>query len=94
MQAMHGLKILAEARKTTVTEVMEPHRDVLQDMVPPKKHLLRHQPANAQIGIMVRYMPSLYFILLTIFMSRTQCLSGSLFTFSDWLNHDFLELKH
>lgn len=25
---------------------------VLQDMVPPKKHLLRHQPANAQIGLM------------------------------------------
>lgn len=25
---------------------------MLQDMVPPKKHLLRHQPANAQIGLM------------------------------------------
>ena len=37
----------------TVTEIMEPHREVLQDMIPPKKHLLRYQPANAQIGIMV-----------------------------------------
>lgn len=24
-------------------------------MIPPKKHLLRHQPANAQIGLMVIY---------------------------------------
>ena len=29
-----------------------PSLQVLQDMVPPKKHLLRHQPANAQIGLM------------------------------------------
>lgn len=29
-----------------------PSFQVLQDMVPPKKHLLRHQPANAQIGLM------------------------------------------
>lgn len=52
-QAMHGLRVMAEARNITVTAVMEPHKDVLQDMVPPKKHLLRHQPANAQIGLMV-----------------------------------------
>lgn len=51
---MHGLKILAEAKGVTVTAVMEPHKEVLQDMIPPRKHLLRHQPANAQIGIMVR----------------------------------------
>jgi transformation/transcription domain-associated protein len=31
---------------------MAPHKDVLQDMIPPKKHLLRHQPVNAQIGLM------------------------------------------
>ncbi len=37
----------------SITEIMEPHKDVLQDMIPPKKHLLRHQPANAQIGLMV-----------------------------------------
>ena len=50
---MHGLQILAKSRDVTVTAVMEPHKEVLQDMIPPKKHLLRHQPANAQIGIMV-----------------------------------------
>ena len=44
--------MLAERTKRTVTEIMEPHKDVLQDMIPPKKHLLRHQPANAQIGLM------------------------------------------
>ena len=36
----------------SITEIMEPHKDVLQDMIPPKKHLLRHQPLNAQIGLM------------------------------------------
>lgn len=51
-QAMTSLRLLAEIRQTTVTEVMEPHKDVLADMIPPKKHLLRHQPANAQIGLM------------------------------------------
>jgi len=32
---------------------MEPHKDILNEMIPPKKHLLRYQPANAQIGLMV-----------------------------------------
>lgn len=51
-QAMHSLEVLARIQNKTVTDVMEPHKEVLQDMIPPKKHLLRHQPANAQIGIM------------------------------------------
>lgn len=51
-QAMNSLKVLAEITKTPVTEVMAPHKDVLQDMIPPRKHLLRHQPVNAQIGLM------------------------------------------
>ncbi|CAG2186713.1 TRRAP [Mytilus edulis] len=51
-QAMHSLEILAKTTKKSITEIMEPHKDVLQDMIPPKKHLLRHQPANAQIGLM------------------------------------------
>ncbi|XP_077870553.1 transformation/transcription domain-associated protein [Saccoglossus kowalevskii] len=51
-QAMHSLKVLAKVINKSVTEIMEPHKDVLVDMIPPKKHLLRHQPANAQIGLM------------------------------------------
>ncbi|XP_077979126.1 transformation/transcription domain-associated protein-like [Glandiceps talaboti] len=51
-QAMHSLRVLAKVTKRSVTEIMEPHKDVLVDMIPPKKHLLRHQPANAQIGLM------------------------------------------
>nr|XP_055031298.1 transformation/transcription domain-associated protein isoform X1 [Misgurnus anguillicaudatus] len=51
-QAMHSLQVLAQVTGRTVTIIMEPHKEVLQDMVPPKKHLLRHQPANAQIGLM------------------------------------------
>ncbi|MGH0143484.1 UNVERIFIED_CONTAM: hypothetical protein FKN15_046212 [Acipenser sinensis] len=51
-QAMHSLQVLAQVASKSVTVIMEPHKEVLQDMVPPKKHLLRHQPANAQIGLM------------------------------------------
>ncbi|XP_032685098.1 transformation/transcription domain-associated protein [Odontomachus brunneus] len=51
-QAMTALRQLAEIQNKTVTEVMEPHKEVLADMIPPRKHLLRHQPANAQIGLM------------------------------------------
>ncbi|XP_025986851.1 transformation/transcription domain-associated protein [Solenopsis invicta] len=51
-QAMASLRQLAEIQHKSVTEVMEPHKEVLADMIPPKKHLLRHQPTNAQIGLM------------------------------------------
>ena len=51
-QAIHSLQVLAELTGKSVTEVMAPHKDVLADMIPPKKHLLRHQPVNAQIGLM------------------------------------------
>ncbi|XP_014681160.1 PREDICTED: transformation/transcription domain-associated protein-like [Priapulus caudatus] len=51
-QAMHSLQVLAKTVAKSVTEIMEPHKEVLVDMIPPKKHLLRHQPANAQIGLM------------------------------------------
>ena len=52
---MHALKVLAITMDKTITMIMEPHKEVLQDMIPPKKHLLRFQPANAQIGIMVSF---------------------------------------
>ncbi|XP_050675423.1 transcription-associated protein 1 [Leptidea sinapis] len=51
-QAMKSLELIAELQNKTVTEVMDPHRDVLAEIIPPKKHLLRHQPANAQMGLM------------------------------------------
>lgn len=31
---------------------MEPHREILADMIPPKKHLLKHQPVSTQIALM------------------------------------------
>lgn len=49
---MHLLRVFAETQNKTVVDVMEPHKRVLADMIPPKKHLLRHQAANAQIGLM------------------------------------------
>lgn len=49
---MKSLELIAELQNKTVTEVMDPHREVLADIIPPKKHLLRHQPANAQMGLM------------------------------------------
>jgi len=51
-QAIHCLQVLSEITERSVTDVMAPHKDVLADMIPPKKHLLRHQPVNAQIGLM------------------------------------------
>lgn len=50
--AMSSLRLISELQGKTVTEVMDPHREVLVDMIPPKKHLLRHQPSAAQIGLM------------------------------------------
>ena len=50
-QAIHCLRVLAELTDLTVTDVMASHEDVLVDMIPPKEHLLRHQPVNAQIGL-------------------------------------------
>ena len=50
---MHLLAILSETMDKSIAEIMQPHKDVLNDMIPPKKHLLRYQPANAQIGLMV-----------------------------------------
>ena len=49
---MQSLKVLAETMEKTITDIMEPHKEVLQDTVPPRKHILRYQPANAQIGLM------------------------------------------
>ncbi|EZA54681.1 Transformation/transcription domain-associated protein [Ooceraea biroi] len=51
-QAMASLRQLAEIQNKSVTEVMEPHKEVLADMIPPRKHLLRHQSVTAQIGLM------------------------------------------
>lgn len=50
--AMDSLKQIAKLQNLSVSEVMMPHKDVLEDIVPPKKHLLKHQPAGAQIGLM------------------------------------------
>ncbi|BFZ01386.1 hypothetical protein BsWGS_04423 [Bradybaena similaris] len=54
-QAMKLLKILAEMTNKTVTEIMEPHKELLQEIVPPKKHILRLLAVVAQIGIMEGY---------------------------------------
>lgn len=51
-QAIASLKLIAELQNKSVTEIMDPHREILADIIPPKKHLLRHQPASAQIGLM------------------------------------------
>lgn len=51
-QAMHLLELLAGIQNKSITAVMEPFKEVLIDIIPPRRHLLRHQPANAQIGLM------------------------------------------
>lgn len=51
-QAMSSLTLIAEIQGVSVTQVMEPHRKILSEMVLMKKSLLRHQTVNAQIGLM------------------------------------------
>ncbi|RMX56332.1 hypothetical protein pdam_00004482 [Pocillopora damicornis] len=51
-EAQHSVSVLAEIYKTTVHNIMLPHKGILEDMIPPKKHLLRHQPVNTQIALM------------------------------------------
>lgn len=60
---MNSLETLAKTTGKSVTDIMEPHKEVLQDMIPPKKHLLRHQPANAQIGLMVSFCGGMWGVL-------------------------------
>lgn len=50
--SMYLLKVLAKVQKKTTSEIIIPHKKAIEDMIPPIKHLLRHQPVNAQIGIM------------------------------------------
>lgn len=49
---MHSLKVIAKVGNKTVTQIIEPHKDLLVDYVPLRKHVLRHQPVVCQIGIL------------------------------------------
>ena len=51
-QAMYLLGVVAKTTRCTVTDVIRPHKKILEDMVPPKKHKLSQQPVNVQIGIL------------------------------------------
>lgn len=51
-QVINSLNILAKIQNKTVSEIIEPHKEILIELVPPKKHVLRHMPLNAQIGLM------------------------------------------
>ena len=52
LQSHSSLELLASITGKTVTAIMEPHREILADMIPPKKHLLKHQPISTQIALM------------------------------------------
>ena len=51
-QSHHSLELLAKITNKTITKIMEPHREIFADMIPPKKHLLKHQPISTQIALM------------------------------------------
>jgi len=46
------LSVIATAQNISITEVMEPHKEGLSEIIPLRKHLLRHQGFKAQIGMM------------------------------------------
>ncbi len=52
LQSHHCLRLLAEVTHKSVSEIMEPHKEILADMIPPRKHLLKHQPVSTQIALM------------------------------------------
>ncbi|XP_019851030.1 PREDICTED: transformation/transcription domain-associated protein [Amphimedon queenslandica] len=54
-QAHSSLLLLKEVTGRTVASIIEPHKELLIDMIPPKKHLLKHQPINTQIALMDGY---------------------------------------
>ena len=72
-QVMHVLEVLSETTGMKITEIISPHKEVIAEMVPPKKHLLRYQPPIAQIGIMVIQSDNLYFSYLNTYPVRTKC---------------------
>lgn len=49
---MHSLRVIAKVSKKSVTQIIEPHKDLLADYVPLRKHNIRHQPVYCQIGIL------------------------------------------
>ncbi|KAF7489783.1 Transformation/transcription domain-associated protein [Sarcoptes scabiei] len=51
-QAMHLLSVMAKTSDCSVADIIEPHKILLADMVPFKKHKLFHQPFHVQIGIL------------------------------------------
>jgi len=51
-QSMTNLKLLSELQGKTMSEVIRPHLAVIADMIPPKKHLIRHQSLQSQLGIL------------------------------------------
>lgn len=51
-QAMYLLGVVAKATECTITDVIRPHKKIMEDMVPPKKHKLNQQPVNVQIGLL------------------------------------------
>ena len=51
-QAMNSLKILADITKTPVTEIMAPHKDVLQDMIPPRYERIKVEKSRIFCNIL------------------------------------------
>ena len=55
LQAHSSLMLLGEVTGKTISCIIEPHKELLTDMIPPKKHLLKHQPMSTQIALMVSH---------------------------------------
>ena len=54
-EAIKGLRLLALKQGILIGDLIGPHKDLLADIIPPKKHLLRQQSVNAQIGLIDGY---------------------------------------
>lgn len=54
LQTHSCFQLLTEVTGKSLSSIIEPHKELLVDMIPPRKHLLKHQPINTQIALMVR----------------------------------------
>lgn len=51
-ESMKALSLIAVLTKSTITSILEPHKETLSPIVLPKKLILRHHPFQSQIGLL------------------------------------------
>ncbi|XP_065321247.1 transformation/transcription domain-associated protein-like [Gordionus sp. m RMFG-2023] len=93
-EAMDSLKLLSRLTNKSLTELTNPYNSTIYDLIPPKKHLLRHQSVNSQFGLMeaVTFCSGVFFTELMSLCEADDTLLLRLPCYKN-LNNDITELK-